>query len=149
MREKDGKLVESITAVSVGPPKAVDTIRTALAMGADSGIHITVPEGTVVEPIAVAKALQKIIERSGKTDLVILGKQAIDDDLGATPGMLAGLTGWSQAAFASKVDVTAGGEVTVTREIDGGLEKITTKLPLIVSTDLRLNGMYPYRWSRH
>lgn len=140
MREKQGKLVESITAVSIGPPKAVDTIRTALAMGADSGIHITVPEGTVVEPLAVAQAIKKLIERSGNTDLVILGKQAIDDDTGATGGMLAGLTGWSQAAFASKLGVSEDGKVEVTREIDGGLEKIESKLPLILTTDLRLNG---------
>jgi electron transfer flavoprotein beta subunit len=140
MREKNKELVESITAVTVGPPKSVDVLRTALAMGADSGIHITVPDGTVVEPIAVAQALKKIIERSGKTDLVILGKQAIDDDLGATGGMLAGLTGWSQGQFASELKIQKDGSAEVTREIDGGLEKIATKLPLIVTTDLRLNG---------
>lgn len=140
MREKDKKLVESITAITVGPAKAVDTLRTALAMGADTGIHIKVPDNAVVEPLAVAQAIKKVMERDGKTDLVILGKQAIDDDLGATGGMLAGLTGWGQASFASKLDVSADGKAEITREIDGGLEKIETKLPLIVTTDLRLNG---------
>ena len=139
MREKDKKLVESITAITVGPAKAVDTLRTALAMGADTGIHIKVPDNAVVEPLAVAQAIKKVMERDGKTDLVILGKQAIDDDLGATGGMLAGLTGWGQASFASKLDVSADGKAEITREIDGGLEKIETKLPLIVTTDLRLN----------
>ncbi|WWD22370.1 hypothetical protein CI109_106861 [Kwoniella shandongensis] len=141
-REKNGKLVKSITALSIGPPKAVDTIRTALAMGADAGIHITVPESSVVEPIAVANAIKKIIDRSegeNKFDLVILGKQAIDDDSGSTGGMLAGLLGWGQGTFASKVAIADGGKVEVTREIDGGLEIVEGKLPLIVTTDLRLN----------
>lgn len=140
MKEKDPKLVESITAFSFGPPKALDTIRTALAMGADKGIHVTVPDGTVVEPLAVAQAIKKIIEKDGKTDLVILGKQAIDDDLGSTGGTLAGLLNWSQGQFASKLEVAGDGAVKITREIDGGLEQLETKLPLIVTTDLRLNG---------
>lgn len=142
MREKDKKLVESITAFTVGPAKAVDTLRTALAMGADTGIHVKVPDNAVVEPLAVAEAIKKVIERDGKTDLVILGKQAIDDDSGATGGMLAGLLNWPQASFASKLDVSADGAAKVTREIDGGLEELKTKLPLVVTTDLRLNGEY-------
>ena len=141
MREKDPKLVTSITALSIGPPKSVDTIRTALAMGADSGIHVTVPDGTVVEPISVAHAIKKVIEKSQegdkKIDLVICGKQAIDDDSGSTGGMLAGMLGWGQASFASKVEVKEGGGVSITREIDGGLEKIEGTLPFLVTTDLR------------
>lgn len=141
MREKSGKLVTSITALSIGPPKAVDTIRTALAMGADSGIHITVPESTVVEPISVANAIKKVIERSqsgdNKIDLVICGKQAIDDDSGSTGGMLAGMLGWGQGSFASKVTLEEGGKIQVTREIDGGLEKLEGELPFLITTDLR------------
>ncbi|KAK4688030.1 electron transfer flavoprotein beta subunit, partial [Tremellales sp. Uapishka_1] len=139
LREKDPKLVTSITAVSIGPPKAVDTIRTALAMGADSGIHITVPDGTVVEPISVARTLKALIEKDPKYDLVIMGKQAIDDDSGSTGGMLAGMLGWAQGTFASKLVVEADGAVQVTREIDGGLQVLGGKLPMIVTTDLRLN----------
>lgn len=144
MRERSPKLVTSITALSIGPPKAVDTIRTALAMGADAGIHITVPESTVVEPISVANAIKKVIDRSKEganpIDLVICGKQAIDDDSGSTGGMLAGMLGWGQGSFASKVTVDEGGKVEVTREIDGGLEKLEGKLPFLVTTDLRWVG---------
>ncbi|GFZ50718.1 Probable electron transfer flavoprotein subunit beta [Saitozyma sp. JCM 24511] len=138
LREKDPKLVTSITALSIGPAKAVDTIRTALAMGADSGIHITVPDNTVVEPISVAHAIKKVIEKN-KYELVIMGKQAIDDDSGSTGGMLAGMLNWGQASFASKLQVEQEGKVQVTREIDGGLEVVEGKLPMIVTTDLRLN----------
>ncbi|WWC85757.1 uncharacterized protein L201_000623 [Kwoniella dendrophila CBS 6074] len=139
LREKKSTKVDNITAISIGPTKAVDTIRTALAMGADTGIHIIVPENTVVEPISVANALKKIIQDK-KFDLVIMGKQAIDDDSGSTGGMLAGLLNWSQGSFASKLDINQdGSKIEVTREIDGGLEKIESKLPLIVTTDLRLN----------
>lgn len=144
MREKDKKLVESITAFTVGPAKSVDTLRTALAMGADAAIHVKVPDNAVVEPLAVAQAIKKIVERERagdkKTDLVILGKQAIDDDSGATGGMLAGLLNWPQASFASKLEVSGDGAAKITREIDGGLEELKTQLPLIVTTDLRLNG---------
>ena len=141
LREKSGKLIESITALSVGPPKSVDTIRTALAMGADSGIHITTPENAVVEPISVAHAIKAVLAKDSKYDLIIMGKQAIDDDSGSTGGMLAGMLNWPQASFASKLEVAEGGAVNVTREIDGGLEKIETKLPVIVTTDLRC--VYP------
>jgi electron transfer flavoprotein beta subunit len=135
--------VKTITALSIGPPKALDTIRTALAMGADTGIHITVPDGTVVEPISVARAIKAVLERDGdKAELVIMGKQAIDDDSGSTGGMLAGMLGWGQACFASKVEVKDK-VVEVTREIDGGLEVIESKLPLVVTTDLR--WVLPYR----
>lgn len=144
LREKSPKLVTSITALSIGPAKASDTIRTALAMGADAGIHITTPEGAVVEPISVAHAIKKVVDRSAdgkdKIDLIICGKQAIDDDSGSTGGMLAGMLGWGQGSFASKLAVEEGGKIEVTREIDGGLEKVEGKLPFIVTTDLRLNG---------
>lgn len=110
-------------------------------MGADAGIHITTDNpDTIVEPISVAHAIKAIIDKKGdgkdKIDLVIMGKQAIDDDSGSTGGMLAGLLGWGQATFASKLEI-AGGVAKVTREIDGGLEKVEGKLPLIVTTDLR------------
>ena len=105
-------------------------------MGADSGIHITTPESAVIEPISVAHAIKAVIEKN-KFDLVIMGKQAIDDDSGSTGGMLAGMLGWGQASFASKLVIGEGGKVEVTREIDGGLEKLEAKLPLIVTTDLR------------
>ena len=108
-------------------------------MGADAGIHITTPESTVVEPISVAHAIKAVIDRGGKNpfDLVIMGKQAIDDDSGSTGGMLAGMIGWGQGSFASKLTVAEDGKVEVTREIDGGLEKLEGKLPMIVTTDLR------------
>lgn len=111
-------------------------------MGADSGVHITVPDNTIVEPISVAHAIKAVIakraEGKDKIDLVIMGKQAIDDDSGSTGGMLAGLLGWGQACFASKLELKDGGKAAeVTREIDGGLEKVEGKLPLVVTTDLR------------
>lgn len=110
-------------------------------MGADAGIHITVPDNTTVEPISVAHAIKAVIdsraEGKDKIDLVIMGKQAIDDDSGTTGGMLAGMLGWGQACFASKLEVADGGSAAITREIDGGLEKLEAQLPLIVTTDLR------------
>ncbi|KAK1926219.1 hypothetical protein DB88DRAFT_481126 [Papiliotrema laurentii] len=139
LREKNGKLVESITALSIGPAKSVETIRTALAMGADAGIHIVTPEDAVVEPISVAHAIKAIVEKDKKYDLIIMGKQAIDDDSGSTGGMLAGMLNWGQGSFASKVEVEEGGKIAVTREIDGGLEKVESQLPFIITTDLRLN----------
>jgi electron transfer flavoprotein beta subunit len=128
--------VDSIIALSIGPAKATDTLRTALAMGADSAVHITTPESFIVEPISVAHAIKAIIEKN-KVDLVIMGKQAIDDDSGSTGGMVAGLMGWGQGSFASKLVVEKEGKVEVTREIDGGLEKIEGKLPMVVTVDLR------------
>ena len=112
-------------------------------MGADSGIHIELPEtAPSPEPLSVAKLIKASIEKQGEpVDLVIMGKQAIDDDAGQTGQMLAGLLGWSQATFASKVEVDEPNKVAlVTREIDGGLQEVKCKLPLIVTTDLRLNG---------
>ncbi|SFS04143.1 electron transfer flavoprotein subunit beta/FixA family protein [Sphingomonas jatrophae] len=133
LREK-GAATE-IVAVSIGEPKAQETLRTALAMGADRAILVTV-EG-VVEPLAVAKILKAIVDEE-QPGLVILGKQAIDDDANQTGQMLAALTGRPQGTFASKVEVS-GETVSVTREIDGGLETVSLKLPAIVTTDLRLN----------
>jgi electron transfer flavoprotein beta subunit len=141
LREKSPKLVTSITALTIGPTKSVETLRTALAMGADSGIHILTPDSqpSSPEPLGVARAIAHIA-REKKIDLIILGKQAIDDDSGATGGMVAGILGWGQGSFASKLEIEEGGKVKVTREIDGGLERLESKLPLVVTTDLRLNG---------
>jgi len=134
IRLKD-KGVTEIVVVSIGEPKAQETIRTALAMGADRGILVT--SETKVEPLGVAKILAKIVEEE-QPALVILGKQAIDDDNNQTGQMLAGLLGWGQGTFASKVELTTS-DVTVTREVDGGLETDSFPLPAIVTTDLRLN----------
>ena len=140
LREKLKDAVKSIKVVTIGPPKSADTLRTALAMGADSGVHVEIPESAPVpEPLGIAKALRAVIERQKEgVDLVILGKQAIDDDSSQTGQMLAGLLDWPQATFASKMVVdTAKKEANVTREIDGGLEELKCRLPLIVTTDLR------------
>ncbi|KAN0087684.1 hypothetical protein V8E55_006305 [Tylopilus felleus] len=142
MRERLKDAVMSIKVVTIGPPKSSETLRTALAMGADSAIHVQIPESAPSpEPLGVAKALKAIIERqSDGVDVVIMGKQAIDDDAGQTGQMLAGLMGWAQATFASKVDVDAAQKVAyVTREIDSGLEELRCRLPLVITTDLRLN----------
>ena len=130
-----GKATE-IVCVSIGPAQAAETIRTALAMGADRGILVKT-EGAAVEPLAVAKILKGIVEAE-KPGLVILGKQAIDDDCNQTGQMLAALLGWAQGTFASKA-VIDGDSVTVTREVDGGLQTVKLKMPAIITTDLRLN----------
>jgi electron transfer flavoprotein beta subunit len=135
LREK-GAATE-IVAVSIGSAKSQETIRTALAMGADRGILIETAEGEAVEPLAVAKLLKAVVAAE-QPGLVILGKQAIDDDCNQTGQMLAALLGWPQATFASKI-VIDGQQAHVTREIDGGLETLGLKLPIIVTTDLRLN----------
>ena len=121
--------------MSIGPAQAAETIRTGLAMGADRGVHVKV-DGTV-EPLAVAKILKGVVEAEAP-GLVIMGKQAIDDDSNQTGQMLAALLGWGQGTFASKVEL-ADGTVDVTREVDGGLQTVTLTLPAIVTTDLRLN----------
>jgi electron transfer flavoprotein beta subunit len=133
LREK-GAATEVI-AVSIGPAKAQETLRTALAMGADRAILVQTDDA--VEPLAVAKILAKIAAEEAP-GMVILGKQAIDDDSNQTGQMLAALLGWGQGTFASKVEV-AGDGVAVTREVDGGLETVKLKLPAVVTTDLRLN----------
>ncbi|KAF7550073.1 hypothetical protein G7046_g8129 [Stylonectria norvegica] len=130
--------VEDICVISAGPPKAQDVLRTAMAMGADRGIHVELKDGEELEPLTVAKLLQKAVEQQ-KSNLVILGKQSIDDDANQTGQMLAGLLGWSQATQASKVEFGAGDIVTVTKEVDGGVETVSGKLPMVVTTDLRLN----------
>lgn len=135
IRMKEAGKAEEIVAVSIGPQQAQETIRTALAMGADRGVHVLHDE--VVEPLAVAKMLKAIVEKEGPA-VVILGKQAIDDDCNQTGQMLSALLGWSQATFASNIQV-GDGELTVTREVDGGLETIKVKTPAIITTDLRLN----------
>ena len=124
-----------VVAASMGVQQCQETIRTALAMGADRGIHVKTDEE--LQPLAVAKLLAKIVEQESP-DAVILGKQAIDDDSNQTGQMLAGLLGWSQGTFASEI-VLADGKANVTREIDGGLQTIAINLPAIVTTDLRLN----------
>ena len=136
IREAHKGLVEKIHAVSIGPTKAQDILRTALAKGADSTTLIDVGDEEV-EPLTVAKLLQKTVEKED-SNLVILGKQAIDDDSNQTGQMLAGLLNWPQATNASKVEID-GDNITVTREIDGGSDTLRAKLPMIVTTDLRLN----------
>ncbi len=135
LRLKEKGAATEIVVVSVGPQQAQETIRTALAMGADRGILVKA-EG-IVEPLAVAKILKGVVEAESP-DLVILGKQAIDDDANQTGQMLAALLGWAQGTFASKVEL-AEGRAKVTREVDGGLQTVDLKLPAIVTTDLRLN----------
>ena len=135
IRLKEKGAVTEIVAVSIGEAKAQDTLRTALAMGADRAILVTAEEK--VEPLGVAKLLKAIAEEE-QPGLVILGKQAIDDDNNQTGQMLAALTGWGQGTFASKVELS-GDTVKVTREVDGGLETVELKTPAIVTTDLRLN----------
>jgi electron transfer flavoprotein beta subunit len=135
VRLKEKGVATEIVAVSAGPSAAQEQIRTALAMGADRGV--LVEHDGVLEPLAVAKILKALVERE-QPGLVILGKQAIDDDMNATGQMLAALLGWSQGTFASKVEI-AEGSAKVTREVDGGLETVSLKLPAIVTTDLRLN----------
>lgn len=130
--------VEDICVISAGPPKAQDVIRTAMAMGADRGIHVELKEGEDLEPLTVAKMLAKTVEQQ-KSNLVVLGKQSIDDDAGQTGQMLAGLLGWAQATQASKVEFGEGDVVTVTKEVDGGVETVKAKLPMVITTDLRLN----------
>jgi len=135
IRQKEAGKATEIVAVSIGPAQASETIRTALAMGADRGILVKA-EG-VIEPLAVAKILKGIVAEE-QPGLVILGKQAIDDDCNQTGQMLAALLGWPQATFASKLKI-AGERAEVTREVDGGLETIAVKLPAVMTTDLRLN----------
>jgi electron transfer flavoprotein beta subunit len=135
VRLKEKGEASEIVAVSIGPAQAAETIRTALAMGVDRGI--LVKTDAALEPLAVAKILKSIALQESP-QLVILGKQAIDDDCNQTGQMLAALLGWPQGTFASKVEV-GDGTVEVTREIDGGLETVALKLPAIVTTDLRLN----------
>src|SRR5215813_11781431 len=135
IRLKEAGAVTEIVAVSMGPQACQETIRTALAMGADRGI--LVQTDVELQPLAVAKLLKAIVDKE-QPRLVILGKQAIDDDCNQTGQMLAALLGWPQGTFASKV-APGGDKIEVTREVDGGLETVELKLPAVVTTDLRLN----------
>ena len=135
LRLKEAGKAEEVIAVSIGPAQAQETIRTALAMGADRGILVKTDD--TPEPLGVAKILKAIADQE-QPGLIILGKQAIDDDAGQTGQMLAALLGWSQATNASKVTV-AGGSVEVEREIDGGLETVVLTLPSVITSDLRMN----------
>jgi electron transfer flavoprotein beta subunit len=135
VRLKEKGSATEIIAVSCGPSACQEQIRTALAMGADRGI--LVEHDGVLEPLAVAKLLKALVEKEGPS-LVILGKQAIDDDMNATGQMLAALLGWAQGTFASKI-APEGDSLLVTREVDGGLETVKLRMPAIVTTDLRLN----------
>ncbi|MFO1098416.1 MAG: electron transfer flavoprotein subunit beta/FixA family protein [Xanthobacteraceae bacterium] len=135
IRLKEAGKATEIVAVSIGPAQAAETLRTALAMGADRGILVKT-DGPA-EPLAVAKLLQKVVEEE-KPGLVILGKQAIDDDCNQTGQMLAALLNWPQGTFASKVTIEGDG-ILVTREVDGGLQTVKLNAPAIITTDLRLN----------
>ena len=135
IRLQEAGIVDEIVALSIGPQQAQETIRTALAMGADRGILIKTEE--LVNPLNVAKIIQKVVKEENP-NLIILGKQAIDDDSNQTGQMLAALLGWSQGTFASEIKIEEG-NINVTREIDGGLQTIRIKLPAVITTDLRLN----------
>ncbi len=139
IRLKEAGKADEIVAVSIGVDKAQETLRTALAMGADRAILIVAASDVHqdIEPLAVAKLLAKVVEAE-EPGLVLCGKQAIDNDMNATGQMLAALLGWAQATFASEIAVD-GGHATVTREVDGGLQSVKVKLPAVVSVDLRLN----------
>lgn len=135
VRLKEANLANEIVAVSIGPEASQETLRTALAMGADRAILIQTE--TILEPLAVAKVLKALVEKE-QPNLVIMGKQAIDDDCNQTGQMLAGLLHWPQGTFVSKVTIKNDG-VEVIREVDGGLETLSLKLPAVITTDLRLN----------
>ncbi len=136
MREAK-KPVEDILAFSAGPAKSQDVLRTAMAMGCDRALHV-VEDNKELEPLGVAKLLKKVVEDENR-NLVILGKQSIDDDANQTGQMLAGLLNWPQATQASKVEIDENDNCTVVREVDGGVETLKAKLPMIITTDLRLN----------
>jgi electron transfer flavoprotein beta subunit len=139
VRLKEKNIASEIVAVSCGPPQCQETLRTALAMGVDRAIHVEIPAAVYekLQPFHVSKILAKLAA-SEKADLLIVGKQAIDDDCNQTGQMTAAILDWPQATFASKVEKTDDG-LSVTREIDGGLERIKVKLPAVLTTDLRLN----------
>jgi electron transfer flavoprotein beta subunit len=137
-RLKEGGKATEIVAVSAGVTQCQETLRTAMAIGADRGILVETPADLELQPLAVAKLLKAVADKE-QPQLIILGKQAIDDDCNQTGQMLAALLGWPQATFASKVTIE-GDKAVVTREVDGGLETLSLSLPAIVTTDLRLNG---------
>jgi electron transfer flavoprotein beta subunit len=135
IRLKEAGTVEEVVAVSIGVQQCQETIRTALAMGADRGIHV-LHDGDL-EPLVVAKILKELADKEGPS-IIIVGKQAIDDDSNQTGQKLAALLGWGQATFVSKIDID-GENIKATREVDGGLETLTVKIPAVLTTDLRLN----------
>jgi len=135
VRLKEKNIATEVVVVTVGPEAAQDVLRSAMAMGADRAIHVVINED--IQSLTAARLLKKIVEKE-QPQLVIIGKQAIDNDAGQTGQMLAGLLGWGQGTFASKL-VVENGTATVTREIDGGLITVQLKLPAVVTTDLRLN----------
>jgi len=135
VRLKEAGVATDVVAVSMGPKQCTETIRTALAMGADRGIHVLTDDE--LEPLAVAKAMKALAEKE-EPQLIIVGKQAIDDDSNQTGQMTSALLGWSQACFASEIKIE-GDKATVTREVDGGLETIAISMPAVVTVDLRLN----------
>jgi electron transfer flavoprotein beta subunit len=137
VRLKEKGAAAEVVVVSIGSAKAQETIRVGLAIGADRGILIETPESAIVEPLTVAKLLKAVADAE-KPGLIILGKQAIDDDSNQTGQMLAALLGWPQGTFISKIEKTDG-TLAITREVDGGLERLDLKLPAVVTTDLRLN----------
>jgi electron transfer flavoprotein beta subunit len=137
IRLKEAGVATEVVVVSIGEKKSTDTLRSAMAMGADRSILITTDQGVDIEPLAVAKLLKAVIDEEAP-ELVIAGKQAIDNDMNATGQMLAALLGWGQATFASELKIEDGAAV-VTREVDGGLQTVSVKLPAIVTADLRLN----------
>ncbi|KOX70297.1 Electron transfer flavoprotein subunit beta [Melipona quadrifasciata] len=139
VRMKEKKLIEEVIAVSCGPSQSQDVIRTALAMGADKGIHVEVsgPEYETLQPVHVSKILAKLAQEE-KADLIIVGKQAIDDDSNQTAQMIGGILDWPTGTFCSKIEKNDS-ELTVTREVDGGLEVVKMKMPAVLSADLRLN----------
>jgi electron transfer flavoprotein beta subunit len=136
VRLKEAGKATEVIAVSLGLPAVQETIRTALAMGADRGIHVQ--SDVELQPLAVAKLLKAVVDKE-QPQICILGKQAIDDDANQTGQMLSALLGWSQGCFASKLVLNGDGTANVTREVDGGLETVTLKMPLVLTTDLRLN----------
>ncbi|GGB94667.1 electron transfer flavoprotein subunit beta [Marinobacterium zhoushanense] len=137
IRLKEAGNASEVVVVSIGSSKSEETLRSALAMGADRGVLVDTGD-TNIEPLAVAKLLKKVVEQEDP-GLVILGKQAIDDDCNQTGQMLAALLGWAQGTFASDVEVVNATSAKVTREVDGGLQKVLLKLPAVVTSDLRLN----------
>lgn len=136
VKMKENKLADEVVVVSIGPKKTAETIRTALAMGADRGIHVETDEDLL--PLDVAKILQKVVEKE-TPQICFLGKQAIDNDCNQTGQMLAGLLDWPQGTFAFNVDIQNEKTATVVREIDGGLETVEVQLPAVITCDLRLN----------
>merc|ERR1711953_927245 len=140
VRLKEKKIATEIVVATCGPAQAQETLRTALTMGADRGIHVEVPDQSMItlQPIHVSKILSELAKKEG-ADIVLVGKQAIDDDANQTAQMTAAMLDWSQAVFASKIDKISDTELEVVREIDGGLETIQVKLPTVISADLRLN----------